>query len=176
MEFKKIYLFEGVQTPNPMEFQSDFSLIYNSWLGRVIYPTFLWMFSVPYSPLSSALEIPHGSLKERGVCLLSARGEFFLPLSREFVLQRGEVWALESLCSFSFFLVFLFFIVMMTYGNYLHRSMLCCTEWKCWSPGSLVPDALCKQPAGFAFPFCFFFSSFLFPPSLPVSLFRERLG
>lgn len=80
----------------------------------------------------------------------------------------GEVWALESLCSFSFFLVFLFFIVMMTYGNYLHRSMLCCTEWKCWSPGSLVPDALCKQPAGFAFPFfppppLFFFS---LPPSL----------
>lgn len=82
----------------------------------------------------------------------------------------GEVWALESLCSFSFFLVFLFFIVMMTYGNYLHRSMLRCTEWKCWSPGSLVPDALCKQPAGFAFPFfppppLFFFS---LSPSLPL--------
>lgn len=76
----------------------------------------------------------------------------------------GEVWALESLCSFSFFLVFLFFIVMMTYGNYLHRSMLGCTEWKCWSPGSLVLDALCKQPAGFAFPFFSFFS--LFPPPL----------
>lgn len=58
---------------------------------------------------------------------------------------------------------FLFFIVMMTYGNYLHRSMLCCTEWKRWSPGSIVPDALCKQPAGFAF-FSFYFLLFFPPP------------
>lgn len=45
-----------------MEFQSDFGLIHNSWLGRMIYPRLLWMFSVPYSPLSSALEIPHGCM------------------------------------------------------------------------------------------------------------------
>lgn len=97
---------------------------------------------------------------------LSASADFFLPLSREFVLQRERfgLWKVYA-PSLSLFFVFLFFIVMMTYGNYLHRSMLCCTEWKCWSPGSIVPDALCKQPAGFAFSF---FSLFFFsPPSLP---------
>lgn len=101
---------------------------------------------------------------EQSLFALSANRAFFLPLSREFVLQRERfrLWKVYA-PSLSFFFVFLVFIVMMTYGNYLHRSMLCCTEWKCWSPGSIVLDALCKQPAGFAFAF---FSSFLFSPSL----------
>lgn len=86
--------------------------------------------------------------------------------------MKGKVWALESLCSFFLSFCFLFFIVMMTYGNYLHRSMLHCTEWKCWSPGSIILDVLCKQPAGFAFSF---FSLSFFPPP-PLSHLREHQG
>lgn len=98
------------------------------------------------------------SEREERICSLGQRRLFPSP-KQGICFAKGEVWALESFCSFSFsfslfffFLVVLFFIVMMTYGNYLHRSMLRCTEWECWSPGSIVPDALCKQPAGFAFP------------------------
>lgn len=166
-----------MQTPKIKQGKCKLTSVWHkiAWLGRVISPSFLWMFSVPYSPLGSALEIPRGRVSssewEEFVCSLSQWRVCPSPKYR-ICFAKGEVWAGESLCSSSFFLFcFLVFIVMMTYGNYLHRSMLCCTEWKRWSPGSIVPDALCKQPAGFAFSF-FLFSFF----PLPLSLFRERLG
>lgn len=70
------------------------------------------MFSVPYSPLGSALEIPRGRLssseREEFVCALSQRRLFPSP-KQGICFAKGEVWALESLCSFSFSL-FCFFV------------------------------------------------------------------
>lgn len=139
-----------------MEVQIYFCSTYNSLAGKGV------LSLVPvdiFSPLFPSHLCPRDppwprELRMSSLFALSVNGAFFLPFSREFVLQRERFrfWKVYA-ASLPFFFVFLVFIVMMTYGNYLHRSMLCCTEWERWSPGSIVLDALCKQPAAFAFPF-----------------------
>lgn len=83
-------------------------------------------------------------LGSRGLLTMSAHRECFLDGIPFF--HKGSYFGPGKFASLSF---------MMAYGNYLHRRMLCSSEWKCWNPCSIILVDLCKQAS------CVFFVVFL---------------